>query len=1108
MYKILTTIFFLTILIELNAQNLAFERFKTVHFYSDSAIIDSFIIKPNSVRYLSISKDSCIKINYSNATIYRKCAIDSIKIAYSVLPWRVKQNYAYKAMPKIIPQYYFDIENSYNQVNYSSPQNSSELDVYGDFSRGINVSSNGQLNMNNQLDLSIKGKIGQQTELKAIIKDKQIPIQPEGITTTLEELEQIYIELNHPNYVIKAGDYFVNYNKNLFKLNKKIKGLGFESSIKNYKQSTHLSQAKGKFRRLKIIATTGNQGPYRLNGNQNESPIIVLANTERVYINGILLKRGENFDYIIDYNNGEVFFTSKQIISSVMRIVVEYEYKISQLSNSIFHSSEFNQNKWQFGIDYYAEQESKSNFIENTADSVLIQQVYDGEFANSYIETQAYSLADIASNNALYRLKDTLINDSVIQNIFELSRDSTQLLYNVEFSYVGTSKGNYKISTNNSVSIIFEWLADKQGDYEAVKKIDIPQKKQWLQTRSSKQIGNSGLLSIDMLNYFQDKNRISPNNEQEKAYALHLLYKDSISINQYIKGFLDFDFYSQSNDLQTIEPIFGNEFIRNWNLTDSFIYTDFQNTKLSFSLNNTEKWTNKVQLATISQGDELQAVQTSWHSELNTEKWNSIGQGFFTQNFTNLGKEQFSKHTQTINYKLDSLLLYTQVDAEYKQTNNILFDNKYIDIKTGTNKNDSISHNFEMYYRYRLEEKSTNATNKNIYSTQALYLSKSKNSNNNQFTSTLSWQQETDSSQNIVQYYNIKLYDSWKTPRSVLSGQVLMESYASKEPQRIEQYIQVPNGQGYFKWIDYNNNQIQELGEFEKATMLNEANYQKIYRPSSNVQQYYNYKTNFRLNYDGINIKSINFLSKLLFAPVLIKLNWQTNSKSTNQNISFAEYQKNDSNSILNQSNKNALFNYRLKKIVLSTQYTDYSIFSLYVNGGELKSEKNSLFSLNYLPKNVFELNLSLQNRINNNSNRYYQTRNYSYLSKTYSASIFFSNVFFLDLRTKVSYNELHKTKFEHLGFIQTISLELSGKQAVLPINIKLNYLKINYLEEQNTPMAFEIIQHHRNGNNFDLDITFNIKLGQIWILSSMYQAQISSKAQFHSGNIKFSAKF
>ncbi len=126
MYKILTTIFFLTILIELNAQNLAFERFKTVHFYSDSAIIDSFIIKPNSVRYLSISKDSCIKINYSNATIYRKCAIDSIKIAYSVLPWRVKQNYAYKAMPKIIPQYYFDIENSYTQVKQTPPQNSSE----------------------------------------------------------------------------------------------------------------------------------------------------------------------------------------------------------------------------------------------------------------------------------------------------------------------------------------------------------------------------------------------------------------------------------------------------------------------------------------------------------------------------------------------------------------------------------------------------------------------------------------------------------------------------------------------------------------------------------------------------------------------------------------------------------------------------------------------------------------------------------------------------------------------------------------------------------------------------------------------------------------------
>lgn len=203
----------------------------------------------------------------------------------------------------------------------------SRLRKSGSFVRGVTVGSNRDLTLNSGFRMELDGNLTDDVEISAVLSDENTPIQPEGNTQTLQELDKVFIELRHKNYTLTLGDYSLNEKEFSFsQFSRKLQGLMVSGRAGFGNARFAFANSKGKFNSNEFPGTDGNQGPYRLRGRYNEKFILVLAGTERVYLNGILKTRGETNDYIIDYASGEITFTPTVLITSSSRIVVDFEY--------------------------------------------------------------------------------------------------------------------------------------------------------------------------------------------------------------------------------------------------------------------------------------------------------------------------------------------------------------------------------------------------------------------------------------------------------------------------------------------------------------------------------------------------------------------------------------------------------------------------------------------------------------------------------------------------------------------------------------------------------------------------------------------------------------
>ncbi|HCL00482.1 MAG TPA: hypothetical protein DHW42_10320 [Candidatus Marinimicrobia bacterium] len=303
----------------------------------------------------------------------------------------------------------------------------------GTIYRGVSVGSNSGLSLQAGLNLELQGQLSEDISIVGSLSDQNIPIQPEGNTQTIDEIDKVFIQVRMPKERITFGDYeFSSMLGNFGAYRRKLQGVMIES--KRHGNHAQLSGAitKGQYTTNYFTGEESNQGPYQLIGKEGETAIIVLAGTEKIWLNGQEMKRGENGDYVIDYSTGEVTFTPHRLITSNSRITVDFQYSNLVYQKNIWvarNSADLAGGKVKLSAGFISESDDKDNPIEIVLTDIDRQQLKSiGDN-----EQQAFQTTIEEDSNGVYQLIDSIL-------IYAGQGKGT---HSASFYHVG-SKGKYK----------------------------------------------------------------------------------------------------------------------------------------------------------------------------------------------------------------------------------------------------------------------------------------------------------------------------------------------------------------------------------------------------------------------------------------------------------------------------------------------------------------------------------------------------------------------------------------------------------------------------------------------------------------------------------------
>lgn len=840
-------------------------RQKIVLPRTDSLELDSLLIVPGSIRIGLLRPLEDFQYNaYSGYLRFTPPREDTLIVNYKTLALQREITIAHKDStlirtgetadftPYIIKQDLFP-DTRFEQ---------GELVKAGSISRGVAFGNSQDLAVNSNLNLQLSGKISERFNVLASVTDDNIPIQPDGNTQQLQDFDQVYIQVFDDQTMLTAGDFQITSNDTYFmQYQKRARGgtvaTTWGDSLNAFGLTASAAISKGKFARNIITGIEGNQGPYRLTGAENERFILIMAGTERVFIDGRLLERGQEYDYVIDYNTAELIFTPKNLITKDRRIVVEFQYSDRNYARALLQGGATGkQGRFEWFVHALSEQDSKNQPLQQELSAQ--ERFFLSTVGNDIQNAVQQSVDSIGFNDSqvLYAVVDSLGYDSVLV----YSNDPQLAVYRAIFSLVGAGNGDYLEDGFTANGRIYKWVAPdtvngvilQRGDHAPVRQLITPKRRSMVSGGTRINLGEDHEFKIEAALSTRDDNTFSDlDSKDNNGVGLRTEYKVKRPLRKESKTRIGLNLFQEftSNNFSEIERFRSVEFDRDWNVRNVEIGGNQNIAGASLVLDRKNTFLFEAGGSTFNSGNDFNGVRANSLLRYGEKERRVDWRGSYTSS-TGARSTEFLRQNTDLAWPVGPLMVGFKDDFEYNRffLEDTLAANSYRFYEwqgwVGSREEEKLS--WRTFYGQRTDRFPRGgdlalANEAQEYGVEGSYRTeKNARFRWNVRRRTLQITDATLTTDQPEETLLGRLEAGGDLFKGLFNGQMFYETGSGLEQARQFIYIEVPAGQGTYIWVDYNGDGVKDLNEFEVAPFAYEANYIRSFVPSDEYVRTYN----------------------------------------------------------------------------------------------------------------------------------------------------------------------------------------------------------------------------------------------------------------------------
>lgn len=888
-------------------------------------LLDSLSVLPSSLKLEG--SDSTGKIQYELGSgkirFLGDSWPDSVLLCYRVLPYSFHKTYHKRTLHQYDSAALYEYpQKEHRQAGIKEELFATDsLQKSGSITRGISFGNRQNVFVQSALNLQLDGKLSDNINIRAAISDQNVPFQPEGNTQNLQEFDKVFIQLYNDHSSLSAGDlvmqsqgsYFLKYLKN-------VQGIGLSTRFPLHKSAPSeteagLALAKGKFASVNLEPVEGLSGPYKLPGPSGQSFVMVLSNSEQVFLDGRLLRRGFNYDYVIDYNLGEITFSPGIIITRYSRIRIDYEYSDQSYTRSIFNASHMQQfGKIKVYGRFYQEKDNRNQMLTaglSDAQKHLLSLAGDRPEG---IYTESADSVGYNENLLLYRRADTVnvLGERIVY--YEFSTDPPEAFYQLSFADVGQGNGNYIFKEYIGTGKIYEYVepvnGKSSGRFEPIRVLAAPTKKNMLvsgvnwQADKYQQFSVEAALSVSDQNLFSDLDAADDKGAGVKA-AYHLEGLPSRFNEDYKwEGGVEYEFVEKN--FTPVDRFRTVEFDREWGINPglgnnfSETYRDQLNDHLLTFSGGLRKDESTHYVYRVS-GRRKGGLVNGWQQQAEVAQKAGLlqlnGSHFYLHNqqpeldirwirWAGSAAFHFSKWIPGYRFATDRQA--TRLSTTDSLLSTLMnFNEHTLFVHSGKEKKNDLR--LEYSRREDMLPLAGDFEKANLAHTTSISFA-STEIKNQEFRSLISYRYSTflpdtsaaEQSESILSGQFNWLGNFWQ---NMIRTELLYTVGSGREIKRDYVYVRVPVGEGTHTWRDENGNGVQELAEFYEAINPDEKEYLRIFVPNNDFILAYTSEINYRLNFQGAKAWAETSGIKQLFYRISGNLNWRVSKKATENGL-------------------------------------------------------------------------------------------------------------------------------------------------------------------------------------------------------------------------------